>query len=148
MSFINKFAKFMYGRYGADDLHKFLLKLYIVLIIINIFVKSRVLSFIEMVIIVYTFYRFFSKNCYQRRKENTRYLKFKEFLINPFNNIKTNFRDKDNVYKKCSSCKTILKLPVPSTRGIKHAKCPKCKKRLTIFTLKQQKVEVIKKNKH
>ena len=57
-------------------------------------------------------------------------------------------KDKDNVYKKCSSCKTILKLPVPSTRGIRHAKCPNCKKRLTIFTLKRQKVQVIKKRKH
>ena len=148
MSFINRFAKFMYGRYGADDLHKFLLKLYIILIIVNLFLKSRILSFVEIVVIVYTFYRFLSKNCYQRRKENKKYLEIKENIVKPFKNIKLNIKDKDNVYKKCSKCKTILKLPVPSTRGIRHAKCPNCKKRLTIFTLKRQKVQVIKKRKH
>ena len=40
--------------------------------------------------------------------------------------IKRNMNDKDHIYKKCSKCKTTLKLPIPYERGIKHTKCPKC----------------------
>lgn len=144
MSLVAKIQKFMYGRYGADDLYRFLLKSYVVLVILNIFAGSKILSAIELGIIIVMFYRFLSKNCYQRRKENTKYLALKTSFLAPFSNIKRNIRDKDNVYKKCSSCKTTLKLPVPMKRGIKHAKCPNCKKRLTILTLKKQKIEIIK----
>ena len=144
MTFINKVQKFMYGRYGHDELYHFLLKICLILVIVNIFLDSKVLSILELVIFIFMFYRFLSKNCYQRRKENKRYLELKKFFLQPFNNIKRNIHDKDNVYKKCFHCKTILKLPIPMKRGIKHAKCPKCKKRLTIFTLKKQKIEIIK----
>ena len=41
--------------------------------------------------------------------------------------------------------KTVLKLPLPDKRGINHAKCPKCKKSLTLITFKKQKIELITK---
>lgn len=147
MSLINKIQKFMIGRYGVDELYRFLLKSYVILVIINLFLHSNILSILEFGIIGFMFYRFFSKNCYQRRKENKKYLEIKEYILTPFKNIKRNIKDKDNVYKKCHHCKTILKLPIPMKRGIKHAKCPNCKKRLTIFTLKKQKIEIIKNKK-
>lgn len=144
MSFINKIQKFMYGRYGADDLYRFLLRTYVVLIIANIFLNNKILSVLGFIVIIFMFYRFFSKNCYQRRKENNKYLELKRAFLTPFKDMKRNIQDQDNVYKKCFSCKTTLKLPAPMKRGIKHAKCPNCKKRLTIFTFKKQKVEIIK----
>ena len=45
MSFINKFRNFMYGRYGIDELYGFLLKLYIILVIIGLFVYSKFFVF-------------------------------------------------------------------------------------------------------
>ena len=69
----------------------------------------------------------------------------KRKLLKPFKDFKRNCKDKDYVYKRCNKCKTIVKLPLPSKRGIKHAKCPKCKKRLTFITLKKLKIEIIKK---
>ena len=137
----------MYGRYGIDDLYHFLFRSYIVLIILNLFINSKIMTILEFLLIIFTFYRVLSKNCYQRRKENKKYLKIKESILMPFKNIKRNIQDKDNVYKKCSKCKTILKLPVPMKRGVKHAKCPNCKKRLTIITFKKQKIEIIKNKK-
>ena len=74
-------------------------------------------------------------------------------ITKPFTNIIRNFKDrKTHVYKKCSKCKTTLKLPLPKTQGINHAKCPECGNRVTIITLRKQqeekiKVEVIKKKK-
>ena len=43
----------MYGRYGPDELYKFLFELYIVLIIINLFIRSNILNFISLLVIIY-----------------------------------------------------------------------------------------------
>ena len=70
-----------------------------------------------------------------------------QVLKDEINNLKRNIKDKDHIYKKCSKCKTTLKLPVPYERGIKHTKCPKCKKRISFLVLKKQKIEIIKNKK-
>jgi len=144
MKRMNKFQKFMYGRYGIDELYKFLLKLYVVIFVINIFLKSSILSCLELFIFFYMFFRFFSKNIYKRSDENVAFLKLKKQFLKPFKNIKRNIKDKNHVYKKCHKCKKTLKLPLPGKRGVKHAKCPHCGKRLTVFVWKYQKVEFIK----
>ena len=148
MKWINKLQKFMIGRYGPDELYNFLLKLYIILFIIDLFFNSLALTIIELLIVIIMFYRFLSKNIYKRRKENNKYLRLKNKILKPFNNIKRNFKDKDYyVYKKCHKCKTTLKLPLPPKRGIQHVKCPKCKNRIKFLCLRQEKIEVIKNKK-
>ena len=148
MKWINKLQKFMIGRYGPDELYNFLLKLYIILFIIDLFFNSLALTIIELLIVIIMFYRFLSKNIYTRQKENNQYLKLKNKILKPFNNIKRNFKDKDyNVYKKCYKCKTTLKLPLPPKRVIQHVKCPKCKNRIKFLCLRQEKIEVIKSKK-
>ena len=145
MNFINKFRNFMYGRYGIDELYGFLLKIYIVLIILNIFLSNKFIFALELVIIFIMFYRVLSKKTYKRRQENIKFLNIKKEFIKPFKNLRRNISDKEYIYRKCSKCKKTLKLPIPYERGIKHTKCPNCKKRMTIFTLKKQKIEIIKK---
>ena len=80
MKFVNKLKKFMYGRYGSDDLSLFLMKLYIVLFIISIFIKSSIVSYIELIVFVIIFYRMLSKNIYNRRKENDKFISIKNKL--------------------------------------------------------------------
>lgn len=143
---MNKFIKFMYGRYGIDELYKFLFWLYIILFIVNLFLRNGIINIIDLFIIIIMIYRSFSKNIYQRRKENNLYLKYKNKTLKPFKNIKRNFKDrKTTVYKKCPKCKTTLRLPLPYTRGIKHAKCPECQNKVTFLVLRKVKVEIIKK---
>lgn len=138
----------MYGRYGIDDLYRFLFKVYIGLLVVQLFMKTEILLYIELLLIIIMFYRVFSKNIYTRQSENRAYLKLKAKVMKPFANIKRNIRDRDYyVYKKCHHCGTTLKLPLPSERGIKHAKCPGCKKRITFLVLRKQKVEIIREKK-
>ena len=144
MKFIDKFRKFMYGRYGIDDLYNFLFYFYILLCIFNLFIKSSIILLIEFLIFILMIYRVFSKKIDIRKKENKLYLNIKNKLIKPFINIKRNLDDKNHVYVRCFKCSTTLKLPLSSKIGIKHAKCPKCKKRLTFFTFKKEKIEIIK----
>lgn len=147
MNFSNRLRNFMKGRYGPDELYNFLFVIYIIIFCINLFVKSNIINFIEIFIIVIMFYRFFSKKIYVRSKENQKFLKIKKSFIKPFANIKRNIKDKEHVYKRCSKCKTVLKLPLPSKRGFNKAKCPHCKNSVKLFTLKKEKVEIIIKKK-
>jgi len=144
MKFIDKFRKFMYGRYGIDELYNFLFYSYIFLCIINLFIKSTVILIIEFFMFILMIYRVFSKKINIRKKENKIYQKLKSKVLKPFINIKRNLKDKEHIYIKCFKCKTTLKLPLPSKIGIKHAKCPKCKKRVTFFTFKREKIEITK----
>ena len=139
----DRIRKFMYGRYGPDELYRFQLILYLITIFIGIFIKSKILSVIQLFLIISIFFRPMSKKIYKRSNENQIYLKIKNKIAKPFINIKRNIKDKDHIYKKCNKCKTTLKLPLPSKRGIKHAKCPHCGKRITLFTLKKEKIEII-----
>ena len=143
MNFKNRVQKFMKGRYGPDELYNFFFFLYIVVLILNIFLKNKILSILEIIIIVIMFYRFLSNNIYSRSRENQRFLKIKKTLLSPFKNLKRNIKDKEHVYKKCSKCKTILKLPLPSKRGFNKAKCPHCKNSISLFTLKKEKIDII-----
>jgi len=147
MKFITKINKFMYGRYGVDELYSFLFKFYISLIIIDLFINSKILLCLELLVLTIMIFRLLSKNCYQRRKENTIFLELKKEFAKPFINIKRNINDKDYIYKRCNKCKKTLKLPLPYERGIKHTKCPNCNKRITFITIKKQKIEIIKNNK-
>lgn len=144
MNFFNKIYKFMYGRYGIDELYKFNFTLYLLILILNIFLKNKYLSLIEILLVIIMIYRSLSKNTLKRRKENKKYLQLKSILIKPFNNIKRNILDKNYVYKKCHKCKRTLKLPVPLERGIKYSSCPKCKHKNKLLILKKQKIEIIK----
>ncbi|MBQ3021049.1 MAG: hypothetical protein IJD92_02340 [Bacilli bacterium] len=139
---MNKFRNFMYGRYGIDNLYNFLFLLYIVL---NLFIDNKIINILELILIIYMFYRVLSKKIYKRNKENQIYLNIKKKILKPFNNIKRNIKDKDHIYKRCNKCKTTLKLPLPNKIGFHKAKCPKCKKIVTLFTLKKEKIEIISK---
>ena len=144
MELIYKIQRFMHGRYGIDELSNFLFKIYIGLIILNIFIDNKLISILELKIIIKIIYRTLSKNIKSRKKENIKFIKVKKQLTKPFINIKKNISDKEYIYRKCRGCKKVLKLPIPFERGVKYIKCPNCKKKITTLVLKKQKVEIIK----
>lgn len=147
MKLLNKIQKFMYGRSGLDALSMFLFQIYIVLLIVNIFVNSKIISFISLLLASLALFRILSRDIYRRSNENVKFLKLKKKVLKPFNNIKRNFKDKDHVYKKCHYCKTTLKLPLPNKRGLRKVKCTKCKKRNRFLILKKTKIELIRNKK-
>lgn len=130
----------------VDDLNRFLFILGIILFFVSLFTNNFFVDLGTLLTFVIFGWRLFSKNKTARYKENQKFLKIKKNLIHPWQKIKDSYQKrKYNIYKKCSKCKTILKLPLPSRRGIKHAKCPNCGKRLTFMVWRKEKVEVIKK---
>ena len=69
-----KFYRFMQGRYGQDQFSRFLLILGLICLAVNIFVRSSILYWVFWILLIYTYFRMFSKNHAARYAENQRYL--------------------------------------------------------------------------
>ena len=122
----DKFQRFMAGRYGVDELGKNFLYLTIALLIIGLFVRSRFLNGITFILVLVLYFRMFSKNYAQRRKENEIFLKYKNQAVRFFNKEKqmTQNRVKFHIYT-CPSCGQ--KIRIPRGKGKIAITCPKCK---------------------
>ncbi len=117
--------RFMYGRYGADELYKALIILTFVLIVANLFARTFILSLLEVAVFVYALFRFFSRNLEARRKENAWYTARLASVKKSFRIAKAAWRDrKTKVYRACPSCKEVLQIP-KTMRG-REVRCPKC----------------------
>ena len=68
-----KLRQFMIGRYGVDDFSKFLLGAAIALIVLSIFIHNIIFELLILLLLVYTYYRMFSKNISARYRENQKY---------------------------------------------------------------------------
>ncbi|MGN1341881.1 MAG: hypothetical protein ACI4VL_01455 [Bacilli bacterium] len=140
-NFINKLTKFMYGRYGIDDLYYFLLIICLIIIILNIFIHSSILTIIELIIFSVAIYRYLSKNTYKRNKENKKYLYIKDKILNYFNYQKRKYNDRNtHMYKKCPKCKQKIRLPLK--KGKHTVKCPNCSHKFEVKCSKDEKVKV------
>lgn len=137
---MKKIYRFLNGRYGLDDLSNFLLKVYFIIILVNIFFRLSLLSYIELFILVLIIYRSFSKRKYKRNNENLIFIKYRNKITGLFKNL----NDSNYIYRKCNKCNTKMRLPLPDSRGIKTVKCPCCNKRIKFLILRKLKVEVIR----
>ena len=125
------FARFMVGRYGADQFHNFLFGAYIVLWVLNLFVNSVGLMLLETAVFVYMIFRVLSRNIYKRQKENLWYLEVSKKPKAEFALIKNRIRDrKTHVYRTCPACKSNLRLP--KQKGKHTAVCPRCARRFEV----------------
>ena len=79
--FRQSFSRFMYGRYGMDQLSRFLSYVVLALIIITFFLHNRLLYTIALVGIVYIYYRMFSRNISRRSAENEKYMKYRVIVL-------------------------------------------------------------------
>lgn len=118
--------KFMYGRYGADQLNLTLLAVIPVLYILNLFLRSRVLLIICWIPIFLYMFRSFSRNIAARSAENSKFLD----IVRPLRQWwrkKTNTRKdmKTHKYYKCPNCQQ--KIRVPKGKGKICITCPKCR---------------------
>lgn len=130
--FKNKLVGFLYGRYGSDTLNKVLTAIYliwlIVFTVVDVIVKSIIFSIIgwsiSLALFFWVIFRMMSRNIYARRRENDKFCGFFKLRRNKFRDRKT------HVYRKCKSCKAVLRLP--KAKGKHFVVCPKCKSRFEV----------------
>ncbi len=130
-NFKTKFIRFMYGRYGVDQLYYALFAAWGVTAMINCLVNSVVLSVLGAVLAVWMIWRSLSRNIQKRRAENERFLilwkPVQSWLILQRDKI----RDRKTArYRSCTHCRAIVKLPVK--KGRHTVICPRCKERFDV----------------
>lgn len=114
-----KLNQFMRGRYGYDDLNRLLIKIGMAGFVLSIFTGrivigevvslGRIFYWIGLLVLVYCYFRIFSKNIYKRTQENNRFLQ----------------RKTHHIYR-CPGCKQ--KIRIPRGKGKIEIRCPKCGK--------------------
>lgn len=120
-----KFARFMVGRYGSDELNRFLAMLTLVLIVINLFLRTNVMFILELACLILFYLRMFSRNINRRFQENQKYLHYQFQVTEAFRKWKFRFQE-SRKYKifKCPNCGQ--KLRIPRGKGKISIRCRKC----------------------
>ena len=120
----NALMRFMYGRYGQDQLNLFLLVSYLVLYYIFLFTRFVPLYWVSLALLAWTLFRLLSRNAPRRRAENAKFLKLIGPLQRWFHLRRTIYRDKEHCYFKCPHCGQQLR--VPRGKGKITVTCRSC----------------------
>lgn len=122
----DKFMRFMQGRNGVDQLGKTLNTVTLVLLIISMFTRWSILYIIAIVLMVYTYFRIFSKNIPKRYAENQKFCNWRYDMAIKRNKKKQEWEQR-KIYRffRCPMCKQ--KVRVPKGRGKICITCPKCR---------------------
>lgn len=117
--------RFMYGRYGQDQLNRVLFIFALVLSIVSLFTRLAIVYSLAMVLLVFSMFRMFSRNIERRARENFSYLRIAERFTRFFSRIKTRLQQRKTYrFYRCPSCKQELR--VPKGKGRIRIRCPKC----------------------
>lgn len=141
--FLFRLRLFMQNRYGTDQLYWGLIVLYLILLVLHIAFSrigyvGRILNVLSWVVLIYAFYRVFSRNIEKRSRENQAFLRLlgragSANVTNPFENMSFGNVQKpepDKKYVKCPKCKATLR--VPRQKGKHTVRCPRCDNRFKI----------------
>lgn len=124
-----KMIRFMQGRYGVDSLSRFLLVCGLVVVFATVFIDSPLISSLfnvfGWVIIIYCYFRLFSRNVTKRYAENQAFLT-KTYKIRCFFQRQKEMLIQRRMYHiyQCPGCKQ--KIRIPRGKGKIEVRCPKC----------------------
>ena len=113
----DKFIRFMQGRYGVDQFSRFTIGVAFVAIVLTMFTGTRTgigvfLDTLGMLVLVYTYFRIFSKNIQKRYEENQKYLAATSKLRERFQKEKRMASQrKDYHIYKCPGCGQKIRIP-------------------------------------
>lgn len=114
----------MSGRYGFDQLNGFLCILSLILVVLGAWL-SGFLYWVGLALLLWCYYRIFSRNIQKRYAENMKYLSLQNQAKDWLARQKLRF-DQRKVYRyfKCPHCRQSIR--VPRGRGRISITCPKC----------------------
>ena len=126
MRFREKMQQFMYGRYGNDQLSRVYLGITLVLLVVSMFTRWSFFYIAGIALLIYCYYRMFSKNTEKMRAQNQRYLNWRYGLAVKRQKAKEH-REQRKIYRffRCPKCRQRVR--VPKGRGKICITCPKCR---------------------
>ena len=120
-----KLRQFMIGRYGTDGLNQFLSIASLVLLLIAIISRVSLFTYLGAALLIFCYYRTFSRNISKRTEENYKFYTLKERVDNKFKGWKEQWANRKVYhYYRCPQCRQ--KLRVPRGCGRIQISCPRC----------------------
>lgn len=120
-----KLRQFMIGRYGTDGLNQFLSIASLVLLLIAIISRVNLFTYLSAALLIFCYYRTFSRNISKRTEENYKFYTLKDRVDNKFKGWKEQWANRKVYhYYRCPQCRQ--KLRVPRGRGRIQISCPRC----------------------
>lgn len=127
---VYKLNGFMQGRYGYDELSRFLFIAGLILMFISYFPHLHLFYVLGFAMILWSLFRVLSRNIYKRQIERTKYLNIKNKLVQKFQLYKNMWSHrKTHKYYKCPSCKIYVRISKPGKGKRIMITCPKCGQR-------------------
>ncbi len=120
-----KLSRFMQGRYGVDNLSRFLSAVLLVYILVSMFLHFRYSSAVSLVLLFLIYFRTFSRNIRKRYEENQKFLRFRDRFTSFFRNFRSDWaqRREYHIYK-CPNCSQRIR--IPRGKGRIMVRCPRC----------------------
>lgn len=126
----------MEGRYGADELNRFLTVCGWVLLIVGFILSGisnkvtvavgSILVALSWAFLVFSIFRTLSRKTQERASENYKYFVYKNKVLGWFRKLKNRWQDrKTHRYFRCPQCRTTVR--VPKGKGKIRITCPKCR---------------------
>lgn len=123
-----KLQLFMQGRYGYDELSRFLSISGLVLLFVSCIPYLGILYLFAVALLIWSWFRAFSRNIYKRQMERQKYLTIRNRIRQKLLLIKNAWRDrKTHKYFKCPHCKTMVRIRKPEKGRTINIHCPKCR---------------------
>ncbi|MBO7148810.1 MAG: hypothetical protein J6V93_03030 [Clostridia bacterium] len=120
-----KFARFMYGRYGIDKLGYALIIGSMIITLLTSLTGGDG-NIVSMALLIWEAYRFLSRDVYKRSRENQKFLSISAGIKKKLSLLKNKLRDrKTHRYFECTTCHNTLR--VPKGKGEIRVTCPVCK---------------------
>ncbi len=125
MKFRERMQRFMYGRYGTDGLGKFLSWTSVILLLCSMLFGFDVLYFVSVGLLVWCYFRVFSRNVQKRYQENCVYYRYVNIIKDFFKRQKSYMQQRKthHIYK-CPQCKQ--KIRIPKGKGKVAIRCQRC----------------------
>ncbi len=131
-----RLRKFMEGRYGADELNRFLTVCGWVLLLVGFVLSAfnnrvtvsigSLLVTLSWALLIWSIFRTLSKNTRKRASENYQYFVYKNKVVNWWKQRKARWQDrKVHRYFRCPQCGATVR--VPKGKGKIRITCPKCR---------------------
>lgn len=118
------FQRFMSGRYGYDQLGRFLWLVSLVLLLLGMFLNGF-LYYLGLALLIWSYFRMLSRNIHKRYAENQKYLQLEGRVKKWFGKYRLRFDQRKTYrYFRCPRCHQELR--VPRGRGRISINCPKC----------------------
>ena len=123
-----RFYHFMAGRNGGDLFSRFLSFAAITFMLLSLIFRGKVgmvLWYGALLILIFSYFRIFSKNLPRRRAENAKYCQYRGLVIDGFRDWRERRgQRRDYKFFRCPSCTVMLR--VPRGKGRIRVTCRKC----------------------